>query len=485
MTILSHGLGRRDFLRIGLAGLGGLLAGGRLTAAPYLRDRSVVLLFLAGGPSQYETFDPKPDGPEGSTSVNGHVATKLPGVRFSAYLPKLAALADRLTVVRSFQTKHAEHNGAHKQLMTADLTVLDGKPITEPGLGAVYARAAGALHPTTALPRHVLIPPTTRHTAQRAGFAGSYESVVEGAQPAWLNAAYAPFQVQVKMAEGAEAAGKRKPGDEAVNPLLDDLQPRVPAAALDDRLDLLRRLDRFDRRADTGGMDALDQFGKQALDLLHGDGVRRALDLGQEDAKTLAAYDTEQFRNWNCDEKSKFIRSGPSIGFSLGRQLLLARRLCEAGCGFVTVVNANWDFHARKNIPNIPEGMGVFGPPLDHAVAAFLEDVRQRGLEEKILLVVTGEFGRTPGLDANLGRHHWPKICPLVFAGGGLKHGQVVGQSDRRGGEPATEPVTIADLHATLLHALFDVGQMRLDASLPPKVLDRATAGRPIRELFA
>ena len=128
--------------------------------------------------------------------------------------------------------------------------------------------------------------------------------------------------------------------------------------------------------------------------------------------------------------------------------------------------------------------MGVFGPPLDHAVSAFLEDVEQRGLSEKILLVITGEFGRTPGLDKNLGRHHWPRLCSLVLAGGGLRHGQVVGQSDRRGGEPAGEPITIADFHATLLHALFDVGQMRLDLSLPRAVQERAQRGRPIGELF-
>ena len=158
--------------------------------------------------------------------------------------------------------------------------------------------------------------------------------------------------------------------------------------------------------------------------------------------------------------------------------------MCEAGAGFVTVVNANWDFHARKNIPNIPEGMGVFGPPLDHAVSAFLTDLKQRGLDKKILLVITGEFGRTPGLDKNLGRHHWPKICPLVLAGGGLKHGRVVGQSDKRGGEPASEPITIADLHATVMHTLFDVNKMRLDVTLPQKLQDRAQRGTPIRELF-
>jgi hypothetical protein len=212
--------------------------------------------------------------------------------------------------------------------------------------------------------------------------------------------------------------------------------------------------------------------------------VAKALDLAQEDPAILKAFDTEHFRNWNCDEQSKFIRTGPSIGFSLGRQMLMARRLCEAGCGFVTIISSNWDFHARKNIPNIPEGMSVFGPPLDHAVSAFLEDVKQRGLDEKILLVITGEFGRTPVIDKNAGRHHWPRLCPLVFAGGGLKHGQVIGKSDPRGGEPATSAISIDDFHATIMHALFDVSRLRVDDRLPKKVIDRAQKGRPISELF-
>ena len=139
----------------------------------------------------------------------------------------------------------------------------------------------------------------------------------------------------------------------------------------------------------------MDQYTQQAIELLRSDAVRKGLDLSQEDPRTLAAYDTEHFRNYRCDDNSKFIRNGPSIGVSLGRQLLMARRLCEAGCGFVTVIHANWDFHARKGIPNMPEGMGVLAPPLDHAVDAFLRDIKQRGLSDKIMLVITGEFGRT------------------------------------------------------------------------------------------
>jgi hypothetical protein len=490
-TRLCDGSSRRDFLRAGLFGGLGALAAGRVLASdpagagPFVRDKSVVFLFLAGGPSQYETFDPKPGGPEGHTSINGHVATALPGVRFSAYLPKLAKLADRLTVVRSFRTKHPEHNAAHKQLLTADLTVQDGKPITEPGLGAVYARAAGAVNPHTGLPRHALIPTTTRNSKGRAGFNGSFESVVEGCQPAGLGTAFAPFELLAPLSDGlVEEKKKRKPGEEPPNPLA-VFEPRVSAPQLDARLGLLKELDRFNRAADAAGaMNRLDEFTRQAAGLLQTGRVRKALDLTLENPATVRAYDTEHFLNWNSDDSSRFIRTGPSVGSSLGRQLLLTRRLCEAGAGFVTVINANWDFHARKGIPNMPEGMGAFAPPLDHAVTAFLEDVRQRGLEDRVLLVITGEFGRS-GLDKNLGRHHHAKICPLVFAGGGLKHGQVVGHSDRRGGEPATEPVTIADLHATILHALLDVGRMRADAGVPAKVIDRATKGTPIRELFS
>ncbi len=285
------------------------------------------------------------------------------------------------------------------------------------------------------------------------------------------------------MAEGRPRSRKRR-NDDPVNPLIDNLQPRLPDMQLDGRMALLRQLDRLDRRIDaSGAMVGLDHYSQQAVELLRGNTVRNALDLSREDPRTLAAYDTEHFRNYRCNDNSTFDRSGPSIGISLGRQLLLARRLCEAGCGFVTVIHANWDFHARKGIPNIPEGMSVLAPPLDHAVAAFLRDIEERGLSDDILLVITGEFGRTPKLDANLGRHHWPSICPLVFAGGGLSHGQIIGQSDNRGGRPATEPITIDDLHATIMHTMFDVEKLRLDLSLPQQILQRATKGRPIEGL--
>jgi len=486
---MCDGISRRSFIQAGALGLSGLTLG-NLLAAPvatnYVKDKAVVLLFLGGGPSQHETWDPKPEGPGTSTSLAGHIPTAIPDVRFASYFPRMAALADRLTIVRSFHTHHAEHNGAHKQILTADISIADGKPINHPGMGAVYARVVGAAHPQTGMPRHSLISPTTDYLSEKAGFAGSYESVVEGCQAAYLGASFTPFEFKVPMAEG-EARQKKKRGkyEEPENPLLDDLQPQVPTARLDGRLNLLKQLDQLNRQLDAGGkMDAVDAQTARALDVLRGGAFRKALNLALEDPRVLAAYDTERFRNYRCNDQSQFERSGPSIGISLGRQLLMARRMCEAGCGFVTVIHANWDFHARKGIPNMPEGMSVLAPPLDHAIGAFLDDIHARGLDDKILLVITGEFGRTPSLDDKLGRHHWPRLCPLVFAGGGLKHGRVVGDSDRRGGEPADNPYSIDDLHTTIMHALFDVGKLRLESGLPKIVMERANRGRPIQEMF-
>ena len=485
---------RRDFLRVGTLGLGGLALPDLLRASAsgggknnYLKDKSVVLLFLTGGPSQYETFDPKPDGLEGFRSLNGHIPTALSGVRFASYLPKLAKLADRLSVVRSFKTHHAEHSGACKQFLTADLTAQDGKPTNEPSLTSIYSRAAGAINPATGMFRHAILPPNNRYLKGVSSFSGSFEAAVEGSMPAGLGNSHSPFPFLVKMPDQDPSTGTKKKSDkqeDAVNPLLENLELHLSNDRLTDRQSLLRELDRLNRGLDAdGAMEGMDAYGTQALELLRSGSVRKALDLSLEDKKTFASYDTEHFRNWSCNDQFLFERDKPSIGISLGRQMLMARRLCEAGCGFVTVISGNWDFHARKGIPNMPEGMSVLGPPLDHAVSAFLEDVEQRGLSNKILLVVTGEFGRS-GLDKNLGRHHHPKICPLVFAGGGLKHGQVIGQSNERGSEPASDPYVIDDFHATMMHYQFDVNQMRLDDSISRVVLDRAQRGRPIAELF-
>ena len=166
---------------------------------------------------------------------------------------------------------------------------------------------------------------------------------------------------------------------------------------------------------------------------------------------------------------------------SLGKLLLLARRLCERGCGFVTVTtNFVWDMHADINNATIEEGMRYMGPPLDHALSAFIEDLEARGLSDKILLVACGEMGRTPRVNNNGGRDHWGNLAPLLLTGGGLNMGQVIGQSNRTAGEPHSEPVRIQNLLATLLHTLFDVGQLRLVPGLPREISQNMTGWQPI-----
>jgi len=167
----------------------------------------------------------------------------------------------------------------------------------------------------------------------------------------------------------------------------------------------------------------------------------------------------------------------------LGKQMLLARRLCEAGCGFVTVSDCGWDMHSNENSPKHLGGMRWLGSQVDHAVAAFIQDVEERGLSDRILLVITGEMGRTPRINRGGGRDHWSNLTPLVLAGGGLKMGQIIGQSDRQGSQPASEPYDPTHLMSTVMHTLFDVGTLRVTRSVPREILTIAERGKPISGL--
>jgi uncharacterized protein (DUF1501 family) len=180
---------------------------------------------------------------------------------------------------------------------------------------------------------------------------------------------------------------------------------------LDDRRELLKQLDGLKRGLDdTDAQQGFDQFQQQAVDLLTG-GAGKAFDISQEPANVVERYDTSSF---NCGHKIK----EPSV---LGKQMLMARRLIEAGAGFVTVQSAGWDMHADANNPGIKEGMEMLGRPLDRALSAFLSDVEERGLLDKLLLIVTGDFGRTPKINAKGGRDHWANLCTLALWGGGLR----------------------------------------------------------------
>jgi hypothetical protein len=401
--------------------------------------KSVILLFLHGGPSQFETFDPKMDAPEGVRSATGQLATRLPGVTFGQSFPALAALADRLTVVRSFVPGDADHN----------LKPVVGRDTFGANLGSIYASAAGSNHPVSGLPTNVILFPRAVDPTTQPGTTTFGRFTATGT----LSSAYAPYD-----------PSQGESGSEG-------LRLAIPRARLDDRRRLQQSLDNLARRLDldrSTAVQGVDRTRDQAYRLLTG-GLADAFDLSCEDPRLVARYDTAPLvRPEAIDRKWNNYKNYIDNAKSLGKLLLLARRLCERGSGFVTVTtNFVWDMHADVNNATMVEGMRYMGPPLDHALAAFVEDLYARGLENKILLVACGEMGRTPRLNAKGGRDHWGGLGPLLLVGGGLPGGRVIGLSHRDGSAPQSEPITLRNLIATVLHTLFDVSQLRLLPDLP------------------
>ena len=419
------GTTRRDFLKVGTLGTAALglpsLLAVRAQAAQSglaVKDTSVVWLWLGGGPTHVETFDPKMTAPSEFRSVTGEVATTLPGVTLGGTFPEMAKIADKLAFVRSFAHRNSGHGGGTHWVMTGyDNRMVDngGKP-TRPSLGAITAKVRGANHPKSGIPTYVRM------------------NGILADGPAFLGTACAPFDPQ--------------------GPARKDMTLATKLERLDDRRHLLESLDRFQRDADaTGLMEGLDDFEAQAFSLILGN-APEAFDLTKENPNVLKTYEK-----------------------GLGQQLLVARRLCEVGCGFVTVNYGGWDMHGQ-----IKQGMKNRAPAVDRAVAAFVEDLAQRGLTEKILLVVTGEFGRTPRVNRNAGRDHWAPLSTLALAGGGLKMGQVVGESSSNAETPKSAPIGPEDLMATVFDVLgIDLKLQFTNTSGRPVFL--LEQGTPIREL--
>jgi len=476
LTITSDGsardcsrLCRRDFLKVGTLGLGGLALPGLLAtqsqaaSSGFLRNKSIVLVFLGGGASHIETFNPAMNSPSPYCSVTGEVQTSIPGVTFGGTFPQLAAMADKLAVVRSFQHAVADHEGAIVHVMSGGSNPT-GKKDDPRGfsMSSAYARIRGTNHPESGLPTNVLL--TAPETDSQ--FRTERSRVQRGAAPGSLSSMFAPFELE-PLFQPNEATTKSsnrrlssRPNDREV--ALDNMQLHVPLDRFENRRALLGQLDRYQRQLDASAdFAAADTFSQQALDIVMR-GVSQAFDLRQEDPRLVERYDTSRF--WIGNKKARPSEMRRS---TLGAQMLMARRLVESGCGFVTVQAAGWDNHADGNNPNMKDGMEMLGPPLDQALATFLTDLEERGLSNDVLLVITGDFGRTPRLNRNGGRDHWASLGTLVFAGGGLKMGQVIGQSARRNDVPASEPISTQNLMATVMHTLFDVGQLRLQSAVP------------------
>jgi hypothetical protein len=452
------GLSRRNFLSAGSLALGGLTlpdllaaqAAASATGKSLVKDKAVIFLFMQGGPAQQELFDPKMDRPEGIRSATGEVKTSIPGVTFGSTLQRLSKLAHKLSVVRSFTTGDGNH----------DIKPIVGRDSLGANIGSLYARIAGTNRPDSAMPTNVAlypqaVDPTTMPPILNFGDINSSGD---------LGMAYSPFV----------------PG--SGGGLEDDLKLSISQRRLDDRRQLLGGLDRIKRAVDSSGaIEGVDKFQEQAFSTILS-GVSDAFDLSKEDPRLVARYDTAPLispekisKRWA--NRERYIDNVKS----LGKLLLMARRLCERGAGFVTVTtNFVWD----KNNATMTEGMGYVGVPFDHAVSAFIEDLEARGLSEKIMLVCCGEMGRTPKINARGGRDHWGGLAPLMIYGGGLKMGQVIGQSSRDASEPSSHPYTIKNLIGTIMHTLLDTGEVRVTDGLPRQLVSAVTGYEPISELI-
>lgn len=423
------GVGRREALRVGVLTALGLTLGGwsRLRAdAPAAGPaRSCILIWLDGGPSHLETFDPKPDAPAEVRGPFAPIATAVPGVAIGEHLPGLARRLDRIALVRSMTSPLGEHNFGSHYLLTGYQPT---PALTYPSLGAVAARVRGAS--ASALPPYLAVPDFNPMAG--AGY---------------LAARCAPFAV------GGDPA---RP-DFRVRDL--DFYPGITA-------------DRFDRRR--GFLDTLDAF---ARDLDAGPDAGSTPD--EDEAEFAQAYrligSPEAKRAFRLDEEPDAVRDRYGRR-TLGQSCLLARRLVERGVPFVTVNDKGWDTHdnlvtrLKEGYTGAKVGVGLV-PTLDLAVSALIDDLADRRLLDETLVVVMGEFGRTPKLNTQGGRDHWPRVFSVALAGGGVAGGAVVGRSDALGESPADRPVTPADLARTIYTLL----------GIDPDREFQTADGRPVR----
>ena len=341
--------------------------------------------------------------------------------------------------------------------------VVSGRNPSGASISSIYARVRGNNHPQTGLPTNVLALPEAVKDGLVMG--GNFETsaLPTLTQPGSFGPTYAAFN--------PSGGGELKR----------DMELAIAPARLEDRRTLLLGLDQLRRQADSRGMLAgIDSYQQQAFDII-ARGVAEAFDLSQESVSVIERYDTSKL--FKMEELTRWFDMKRASNL-LGRQMLMARRLCEAGCGFVTVSDCGWDYHANGNSPKRMAGTYPMGGQVDHAVSAFLEDVHERGLSDKILLVVTGEMGRTPRLNNNGGRDHYGELTPLLIAGGGLKMGQVIGQSDGHATRAVGESYRPQHLLATIMHALFDIGRLRLEQHVPREIIRFAETSPPIDSLI-
>jgi hypothetical protein len=409
------GIDRREFLRAGsLAALGlGISDALRLRAQAATATRNAstatsmpncILIWLDGGPSHLDTFDLKPEAPAEVRGDFKTTATNVPGVHICEHFRRLATLMDRACLIRSMTSELGEHNFGRHYLLTG----YKPTPVLQyPSYGSVVAHVREGDSTSPALPRYVAVPNCSAEAAN-----------------GYLPGSTRPFAV------GSDPS---KP-DFRVRDL--EMPEHFDAARLERRREFLSAFDQLSREIELGAIrQNRDAQFEQAYRLIFSPDAKRAFDLSHEKPTVRQQYGTHR----------------------IGQSCLLARRLIEAGCPFVTVTDTGWDTHGQI-YRELKEGFvgGYAGriPLLDQALAALIDDLSLRGLFDTTLIIVMGEFGRTPKLNTAAGRDHWPRVFSVLMAGGGVRGGQVVGSSDTRGEAPADRPVTPTDLARTVYSLL-------------------------------
>ena len=432
---LCDAITRRGMLRVGALGLGGLTLADLLrhkalarAAGQPVKDTSVILLWLAGGPSHLDMYDLKPSAPAEFRGEFRPIDTNVPGIQISEHLPRQAALMDKLAIVRSGTHTNAGHGMGSQWMRTGYQPTLEVNDNIYPSCGSIVARLRGANVP--GIPSYVTLPRSQAF-----------------AKAAYVGASYNPFSPESDPnSDGFEVRNLRLPG-------------RIDADRLHRRWALFGDLDDLRRDLDTSGTIAgLDKFYADAVEMVTNDKARQAFDIKQEDAKLREEYGRNDF----------------------GQSCLLARRLVEAGVTFVSVqAGRGWDTHGD----NFNELKKNLLPVYDQAFAALVNDIDRRGLSDRVLVIVMGEFGRTPRINPAAGRDHWPGAMSVVYAGGGLRMGQVVGSTDSRAEYPTSRPCSPGCLLATMYHVLgIDIHHTFYDpAQRPMPVLNE---GRAIEELI-
>lgn len=429
------GIARRNFVTAGLGGLGlaQLLRAQAAAADTTRRAKACIFIWMDGGPSHYETFDPKPDAPAEIRGIFDTIPTNVDGVTFSEHVPLTAQVMDRLTIIRSIAHHDPGHGGGNHYLTTGRATPMPvacgAKVSFHPSFGSVIAKELGAQDG---------IPPYVQF---------ALPGPLRSGGPNFLGARYAPFYV-------------------SNNPNQADFRMQdvtLPQSVNDRRAsarELLRRsIDTLPRIPDAAAQDpasGLDSFYEQAVDLITSPAARRAFDIHREPKETREAY-------------------GRTM---VGQQCLLARRLVEAGVPFIVVQHAGWDHHG-----NIFEYLkGRYLPIFDRAFSTLIRDLDDRGLLDDTLVLALGEFGRTPKINKNAGRDHWPQAMSVVAAGPGIPRGHIIGATDKKGTAPSDRRLSVEDFSATLFTKMgIDPHKIYHDALGRP--LPIVEGGKPISDL--